>query len=267
MYKNQYKEKTYVKEILGNGFASKYLLHEMKLLTKYYKEEGRDEEERKESLYKFCEEKIKKFNKVTYYKTINNALNYVKNKDEKLVEIESIDISKSELNYIDRLNIDEILKKLVFTLLVLVKLNKTYLELKDGELKNKEYYFGGHNSYRELTSCSKVAFNKKKGLKNIHDLIRILHEKNIVEIVGRGKIKLLFMYEIEDDTSEEIEIKFYDVIGYYYDRYKGDKKIKECENCETLIKTTSNRQIYCKDCKDEKWKEYNSEKQREYRKK
>lgn len=250
MFKNQYREKTYVDEILNNGFTSKHLFHEMKLLAKHFKELGFDDEKRKEELYNFSENNIKDFNKVVYFKTINKALSYVTNKDEKLVQIDGINISKSESDYIEKLDIDDNLKKLVFTLLTLTKLNKNYLELRDGELKTNKYYFGGHQNYRELTSCSKVTFDKKKGIKNIHDMIGILDQKKIVEIVGKGNIKLLFMYEIEDDENESILVDKFDVIGYFYDMYKGDKKIKRCENeeCNTLIRANNNKMKYCKGC-------------------
>lgn len=252
MYKNQYKDNTYVKEILSNGFTSKHLLHEMKLLAKHYKEIGYDEDKRKELLYGFCENNIKNFNKVIYFKTINKALNHVINSEQNLVEIESVNVSKNELDYIDNLDIDSNLKKLVFTLLTLNKLNKKYLKLRDGELKSNEYYFGGYKNYKDLASHSKVTFDRKNGIKNIHDLIGVLSEKGIIEIVGKGNIKLLFMYEIEDDSSEGILVEHFDVIGYYYDRYIGDKKIKECEECGVLIKANSNRVKYCNVCSKEK---------------
>ena len=248
MFKNQYREKTYIEEILSDGFTSKHLFHEMKLLAKHYKELEIDEEERKAKLYSFCEDNIKDFNKVVYFKTINRVLNYVANKDETLVQIDEINISKSELDYIDKLDIDDNLKKLVFTLLVLTRLNKKYLESRDGELKNESYYFGGHTNYRELTTCSKITSDKRNGIKNIHDIIHTLDQKKIVQIVGKGNIKLLFMYEIEDDKNDGILVDKFDVIGYFYDMYKGDKKIKMCESCGTLVKVTGNRQVYCKEC-------------------
>ena len=259
MFKNQYREKDYVEEILNNGFTSKYLLHEMKLLAKYYKELKLSEEERKDKLYSFCEDNIKDFNKVSYFKTINRALNYATNKDEGLVQIDGVNISKIELEYIDKLDIDDNLKKLVFTLLVLTRLNKKYLKSRDGELKTDSYYFGGHNNYRELTTCSKITFDKKNGIKNIHDVINILDQKKIVEIVGKGNIKLLFMYEIEDDESKGVLVDKFDVIGYFYDMHKGNKKIKRCEGCGVLVKVTGNRQVYCKEC----WKEKEMDRQRE----
>lgn len=248
MIDNRFKEKTYIKKILENGFSKKYLFYEMKLLVKYYKEQGCDEETRKALLYQFCEKHIENFNKVIFYKTINRALNFVKNNEEKLVEIDGISISKSEIDYIDKLDINKNLKKLVFTLLVLTKLYRLYLKEKDGKIKNKEFYFGGQKNYKNLIESSKVVFDRKSGIKNIHDLIRELHNKNIVEITGNGNIKLTFMYEIVDDDDREIFVRHYDTIGYYYDKYHGDNKIKECENCKTLIRVRSNRQKYCHSC-------------------
>lgn len=43
------------------------------------------------------------------------------------------------------------------------------------------------------------------------------------------------------------------------------KGIKECQKCKKEFKSTSNNQLYCKDCKNNNWKEYMRERMSEDR--
>lgn len=247
MFKFQYKERTYAKEILSKGFTSKHIKYELQLLVKYYKELGHKPKERKELIYNFCEKYLEGFDRVIHFKLINSILNHGSNRKNILVEIDSIDITVDEFAYIDNLDIDHEHKKVVFTLLVLDKLNKKYHEIRN-ELQNNEHYFGGSQKYKELISSSKVSL-KKNNL--IHNTIGKLGEKGIVQITGNSSIKLSFVYEIPESVDVSISIKTFDSIGYYYDLHTGENKIKKCENCEIPIKVTNNKSKYCNDCAKE----------------
>ena len=257
MSKYLYKEKKHAEEIIENGFTSKYIATELKILAKYQKTLNKEEQDIKDFLYDFCKKKFNGFNKAVHFKIINNALSHAMNEKNKLIEIESIPIRKFEIDYIDGLDIDHNFKRVVFTLLVMNRLGKRFIEIKEGENTNKDFYFGGHKSFINLTKFSKVTFIKSRvsKIRNIHDIIRELSEKEIVSIVGNGKIKLLFMYDLEKnkDLNDDIllEVKDFQVIGHYYDLYHGVGKIKMCERCENPIQAKNNRMKYCESC----WKE------------
>lgn len=53
--KFKFKEKEYAEAIIENGFISKSLNYELRLLSKYYKELGYKPKKREELLYDFCE--------------------------------------------------------------------------------------------------------------------------------------------------------------------------------------------------------------------
>lgn len=256
MFKFQYKERTYAKEILSKGFTSNHIKYELQLLVKYYKEFGHKPKERKELIYKFCEQYLEGFDRVIHYKLINSVLNHGSNRKNILVEIDSISITAEELAYIDNLDIDHTYKKVVFTLLVLDKLNKKYHEIRN-EPKSNEHYFGGTQKYKELISSSKICLNKNN---LIHSMIGLLNEKGIVQVTGNSSIKLSFIYDIPESDDVSISIKTFDTVGYYYDLHTGENKIKKCECCETPIRITSNRTKYCDCC----WKEKEMEIKREW---
>lgn len=252
MNKYQYKEMDHANAILENGFITKYIGSELKILAKFYKKENLDSEQIKEKLHTFCKDNLHGYNKAIHYKIINAAVNFTNNLKNKLIQIDKVDISKKEIEHIDSLDISHDFKRVVFTLLVLNKLTKLYVLHKDGELKSKDHYFGGYKNYRELVSLSKIKFEKRKKstVKNIHDLIHLLHEKGIVEITSNGNVKLLFMYEIDEDDDFILSVTDYENIGYYYDFHHHENKVKECENksCRKLIKITTSNNMYCKDC-------------------
>lgn len=251
MNKYHFKEKDYANEILTNGFTSKYIGTELKILAKDYRALGKDETEIKKFLYDFCRLNLKGFNEVIHFKIINSAVTYCMNDKNKLIQIDKINVSSEELKVIENMSIPHDHKRVVFTLLILTKMSKEFVKIKDGEIKSKEYYFGGHKNYRELVSTSKITFNKtkKSTIKNIHDLIHILDEQGIVKITGNGNIKLLFMYNIEEDDGIVLSVNDYSAIGYYYDLYCGENKVKECESCEELYKSNKHNQKYCNGCR------------------
>ncbi|WP_137743270.1 hypothetical protein [Robertmurraya siralis] len=251
MNKYQYKDRDYINDILKNNkFTSKFYSTELKLLARHYRELGGSEEEIKNKLHEFCKNGMEKYNPAIHYRIINNAVSHGMNEHNKIVQIDNIVVSLPEINYIDRLDLPHEYKRVIFTLLVLQRLLKKYLEIKDGDIKSKEYYFGGYKNYRDLVSVAKISFDKRKKskIKNIHDLVRLLHDKEIVEIANNGNIKLLFMYDIPSDDSEGIIVKDYNEIGYYYDLYHGENRVKKCESCGIPIKQSNNKKKYCNPC-------------------
>lgn len=253
MYKYQYKELDHVNCIIISGFTSKHIASELRLLAKYYNEEGYSDEKVKEELHRFCGENLKGYNAAIHYKIINDATRYGVNEKNKLIQIDQVEILQKELDVIAKMDITHEYKRVVFTLMVLSKLSKMFLLIRDGEIQNNEYYFGGHKNYRELVSLSKITFNKtkKSKVKNIHDLIHILDEKKIVEIRNNGKIKLNFMYEIdESDGGDGVAfiVDNYNEIGFFYDLQYGENRVKRCEECRVPIRANANTVKYCRSC-------------------
>lgn len=270
MYK--YNHSKQIKKIKDEGFSQRYLGKELKLLALHYKEGGVSPKKRREFLYRFCEENIQGFNKVKYFKAINSAVNYSSNKKNRVIDIDKIELTQSELNLIDKLNVEYTHKKVLFTWMVLDRLSKEVYRQHHGEEPEDSHRFSSKPyKYQELEKSSTItkAQMKKQGYKNLQEMIHCFVEEGIVQS-NIGYVDLLYLYnksaKYDGSDGVAIIVKDYEHIGYYYDLYNGTKNIRRCEDCEQLIKIKSNRTKRCEECRRkqelirqrEKWHRYKS---------
>lgn len=59
----------------------------------------------------------------------------------------------------------------------------------------------------------------------------------------------------------------FDNIGYFYDLYKGENKVKKCECCGTPIKVIGKYKKYCDECFKDHRKKYIRNKVQQHRNK
>jgi hypothetical protein len=283
----KYTELDYAKKIYENGFQSEqHRPTELRLVATYMRRILNYKPQKlKEEMYKWCEVHILGYKRELYYKMINTAINKACKKGSMLINVESVDFYKYELDYLNGLfimtdidNQEEYeysyeCKKLLFTLLFKMKVNKLITETKsldkDFEYKGK-YFKGGQKKYTELKKLAKIP----EKIKINEDIINTLWVNGLVTPMYNGLIKLNFMeelYNIQDenhdlDMSIMLQIKDYELVGWYFDYFNQDKKITFCKECGKIFKKKSNRQEYCSDeCFDEYRRKYKTEKQREYR--
>jgi ribosomal protein L37E len=259
----RYNEKKYAETILKQGFLTQYHKYELKILVKYYKEIlGKKASERKELIYKFCEDNIVNFNRVKYFKIINSALSYGSKGINKLISIESIPVTKNEIDYINSLELDDIHKKILFSFIVKNKLNKEMSKQIFGKSSDYNFFGGKNESYKEVFEMSKLS-----GKYNMNNLVNDLSNLGYVDVRTRGKINLSFINNIRESNDMIFEITNFDNVGYYLDWFNGDDKFIKCENngCDEIIKKTNGNKKYCSECALEKekirkreWKRENS---------
>lgn len=65
-----------------------------------------------------------------------------------------------------------------------------------------------------------------------------------------------WMSECPEEGEPIGEVTDFDHIGYFYDRAIGDKKIRVCERCNSMYRSTANNQKYCTDCTKFRYNEY-----------
>lgn len=256
---DNYKQLDYIKHFIDKGFSNHKQL-ELNLLAEYQYEQGN--ENIKEWIIKYAQDKMNGFVYEEHFQMINNAISYAESEKHKLVQIDSIPIYEKELEYINKLNIDIKSKKLLFTFLVLDKLRKEAYTQRNGT-PSKEYYFGTSdkikNTYRDLINKSCLPSSKNK-LKMVNHIIFELSKKKIVTPIHNGIVRLNFIYDIPEDNNITLNIEHFDVIGRYYEAWSGEGNIKFCESCGKPFKQTSNRSKYCREC----WKEKEIEDNRKY---
>ena len=258
----KYNELEYVELVYNKGFQSKYIFTELRLLVLYFRDVlDMKPKEREYNLHEFCKKYIPYFKKENYYKTINKALKTGLSKQQKLITISKIDIYKSELDYINSLGINQEYKKVMFTFLVQLKLNKIIYEYKYNKIYDTLYFYGGKIKYNNIKNISNIP----KIMSLNDEVINKLSDLKLVTILHRGKIILDYIENCIPEGEVVFEVTDYDNIGLYLDYYNGIKGIIKCSNCDKIIRTKNNRQKYCVDCWKEHRKEYEKNKKKEYR--
>lgn len=284
----KYSELDYARNIYENGFQSEQHMPTELRLVAIYMRRILDYKPKKlrEEMYKWCECNIYGYKRELYYKRINSAINKACQKGSMLVNVERIDFYKWEMDFFNDLYIMKDIddqaeseysyecKKLLFTLLFKMKVNKFITEAKsideDFEYKGK-YFKGGQKRYTELKKLAKLP----EKIRINEDIINTLWINGLVSPMFNGLVKLNFMeemYEIKNankdlDNTVVLQIEDYDSVGWFFDYYNHDKKIVFCRECGKIFKKKNNRQEYCSDeCFEEYRRKYKTKKQREYRK-
>lgn len=283
----KYTELDYARNIYENGFQSEqHIPTELRLVAIYMRRILNYKPKKlREEMYKWCECNISGYKRELFYKRINSAINKACQKGSMLVNVENIDFYKYEMDFLNDLYIMKDIdrqeeseysyecKKLLFTLLFKMKVNKFITEAKsideDFEYKGK-YFKGGQKRYTELKRLAKLP----EKIRINEDIINTLWINGLVSPMFNGLVKLNFMeeiYEIKNankdlDNTVVLQIKDYDSVGWFFDYYKHDKKIIFCKECGKIFKKKNNRQEYCSDeCFEEYRRKYKTKKQREYR--
>lgn len=151
-----------------------------------------------------------------------------------LIEIPEIRVTKREMESISSLN-GVLLQRIMFTLLCLAKYGNK-INPKNNGWVNRET--------REIFSMANVIVTVKRQSLLINDLWRagMIGYSNIVD-----NVNVYVNIMDDDDTDVALTVSDFRNIGNQYMRYIGGEYIA-CENCGIVIKRTSPRQKYCKEC-------------------
>lgn len=296
----KYTELDYAKNIYENGFQSEqHQPTELRLVATYMRRILNYKPKKlREEMYKWCEQNINGYKKEIYYKRINSAIGKACKKDSMLVNVENIIFYRQEMDYLNDLKIVKDInskeeseysndcKKLLFTVIFLMKANKFITETKSMNKKFEykgKYFKGGQKRYNQLKKLAKLP----EKVRINEDIINTLWINHLVTPMFNGLVKLDFMediykiqnsikkdlleiykndkdaYEKENEKNIALCIKDFDSVGWYFDYYNHDKKITFCKECGKIFKKRSNRQECCSDkCRKEKdlerYKKYNA---------
>lgn len=247
MSNNRYNELTYAENLLENGFMSKYRRYELKVLAKYYKYNSIGYKEMEEKIYEFAKKHIDEFDEVRHFRLINHVMNYVRKKNSKLIIIESVPITESEIKYIDNINLEHQHKVFLFCLLVRFKLDKMLFEYCNDKEYFVDYFSHDVKRQKEVFKMTQLKANKKYDMNTI---IKDLYDNDILDVLDSGKLRLNFLKDVSDDGPEYVRVDTIsiDYAGLFYDLYNGDKGIKKCMCCGVIMKVRAKYHKYCKEC-------------------
>lgn len=267
MIQNRYKydEIGYAEEILRCGFITSHVYTEMCILVLYYRDfMGYKPKQCKEALVKFCEERWPDYEPETHYVTINRALRAAE-KHMRLVTVGYVNVFREDFEAIDSYDVSYDHKKLMFTILVSLRLDRYYRMLKfDREYKSNIFY--GTDSV--MRNIKKLACIPKAGDLNM-TMIPDLIEAGAITPLHRGRLYLNFLDKCSQSGECVMEVTCYDDIGLYYDLHNKQKNVTLCEVCSKPFRKNSNRQMRCTDCRvkvnRERKNQYMLEYMRQYR--
>lgn len=254
----KYNELEYGKKLFDDKFQTDFVRYELVVLVKYLKSLGMKKKDTEIFLYEYCEKNIKSFNKVKYYKVIDGAIRDGRRGDNKLIVVKEILIMKSEMEYIDGLDVEHEYKKLLLGFLARKKIALAINKINNKDAILSTYFGGGKKGFKEIFTMSNI----KAGYK-IDEMITELVKKKIVISVIKGDIVLDYINNIPVGDEVYEVIKDFDNIGWIFDYYKDINKIIKCDMCKCLIKSTNNKTKYCKECGGEVYKEQHRETNRE----
>ena len=259
----KYTELDYAKNIYEHGFQSEqHKPTELRLLATYMRRVLNYKPKKlREEMERWCESHIAGYKRELYYKMMNYAIAKACAKGSMLVNIEHVDFYQYELDYLDHLPItgeySYECRKLLFTLLFKMKVNKLITEAKSTEADFEyegRYFQGGKRKYTELKKLAKLPEKAKIN----EDIIHTLLNNGLLTPMYNGLIKLDFMnalYQLQEqndalDNTIVLQIQDYDSVGWYFDYYHEDKRILFCKYCGKIFRRRSNKEIYCsEDCK------------------
>ena len=196
----------------------------------------------------------KNYNKNYWSKYIDSTVKSLKKKENKMIDVDKVNIYKEELETIKSLN-DIRLEKLAFILLVYCKINKQVNPLINNKI-NIALTNILFESLIKRDDNSKILLNKLYKKEFIHQgnscdgtAIQILYIRN------EGEIE----FTIDD-------LRDYQPITWYLE-YRQGIKYKKCEKCGKRFEVKGKNNKYCNYCSKKIKKEKTNERVKEFNKK
>lgn len=239
--KYSYKDIDYAKAIEANGFLSNRTKSECEILAKYYNILGYSKKDIKTKIIEVCNRSIKDFYYEMYYKAIESAINSGVKKEP--IQVNSITFYKEELDYINSLDLNYMVKKLIYGILTLKKLSKeaTHSEKLGFTL------IGSPTNYSKIKTFAGL---KNKSQSQINLLFADMLDLGLISIRDDDKKYLLFLDNIQDSKDIAFTISNFETAILHFDNYNEKYKITKCEVCDEWFKIESKSfpPKYCKEC-------------------
>lgn len=221
-------EVNHVEKMLDNGFQTNNNKFELQLLANYFRLHNFSDSDIEIELHNFCKKYVQNYNKVKFYKLIDEKVE--RSKKSKMKLSIPVNITQSEMDTI--LNEPNYkCQKLMFVYLVLAKYymsnnhtDKYYVGCKDNDIFNLcEMY---------IRKCDKM------------DLMHYLTKQGY--ITPTLSMSSIINYVNEDSEPVITLVPNIDMV-YYFEKYLGGY-FTTCACCGLLTKRKSNRTKYCSIC-------------------
>ena len=222
------------------------------LIGKYYRQKEKlNKEQTALKLNEFMCNNYKNYNPALWEEVIED----ISKKSHKypLREIEHIEITRSELDKISRLNNIKY-ERLLFAMLCYAKLYNMISENNNGWVNSdiQELYRNAHVTVKHRND--KFLF------------LNDLEKTGLISFSSKNDNLNLKVNFIDMDGQPIFKVADFRELGYEYMNYIGDGKFIRCSECSRLIRKNNNRQKYCNNCYKRINSEMTNDRQKENRK-
>ncbi|MGL5434276.1 MAG: hypothetical protein ACRDBO_02595 [Lachnospiraceae bacterium] len=263
----KYHERDYAEKLYQDGLISScHIKTELRLVATYMRRVLNYKPKKlKEEFYRWCEAHIDQYNQVLHYKIINTAIRAAVKKGSALIQLDAVPVFQPELDYIMEApllpadpaipELDYHCRKLMFTLLCQLKINKAISEFRhtDEDYVYQSIFFrGSQRKYLELKKMAALPASVRMH----EDIIHHLYCSGLITPLHSGMIRLDFMndlYQIHTEgLAPVLTITEFEICGRYFDLYNRKQQIFSCCGCGKLFHTRTNNsnQKYCKTCSE-----------------
>ena len=230
-------EKAHAEKMMEEGFLlNKRMSFELGILFRYYRSLGVDKEENERKLHDFCKFWLRKeYNYVKFIKIIDSVANY--NKKTVLGQGKDIVFSKKEMEIITSID-NDCLERVLFIVMFFGKVDGfNYCNVKDTEVfklahvsvkpdkRDAMMFWLAQNGYLSATMTG--------GVKVLVGDPEICKD---APLCGLEKGKIGVVVERFDDPV------------LYLKSWKGEKKVKTCQDCGGLMVVKGLGTRFCKGC-------------------
>lgn len=255
--KTMLNEKKYIENKIINPMGNNEKLNitkpflELEKLSRYYFHvEKLDIDSIRNKMYEFLDYCKCNYNKVKSENTIEGIL--VSCQKRPLTMINSIEITKNEMNIIKTLN-DERLEKFMFGLLCCAKAHNKMFSSNDNWVNE--------DSMEIYKSCRLRSRDKDDRFMLLNRILNINYNENPYISISKKNTNRNIRVNFIDYESEivlKVDDSMLNELGYTYMNYYGKCNITKCTNCGKLIKIKSkfdSSTKYCDSCAREMDKE------------
>lgn len=252
-----------IDEVKNKKYINKNIQSKLVAYVKLLKEEGLNKTQIRNNIDEIMMENYKGFDMVSWDSELQSIVNKYTDKENcKFRELNEINITRKELEFISRFQ-DEQKENLLFVMLVISKSkHQKYKKTKKGEIidDNNDYWLNCDRG--KLFKLSKFKYDNNKGSKSrmeqrgylIYDLSQLDSVIELSKQCDNTSIKLLYVdseMDPEGITFRITENNMNDILNYYL-QWKDPDEYTKCEECGawTKVKNTSKpKPKYCNYCR------------------
>lgn len=235
----QYRQKELAEQIYLNGFQSTHYQYELRLVALLLKKNmGLKSEQVFKHLENLCLAYIQDYDQMKhrYRLLIRRAVNYAESHNTSLLDCQSISIYASEFEYIQSLSdLGEEVQRTVLTMFVQKKLDSYSYYVQHGEPYILFGYTIGNKRWNALPRVAGI--KKKAGFDFIQDVVSKMNKAVLTEVVDgkhpQLKLNMADKIMVRNPKGEDVafEVRDYEHIGLYFDKYFLGKEVGFCKIC------------------------------------